>query len=85
MKTFLANRRQYLLAAAIVLAIALLLLAQAHGATAPVFLILLPIVFIGLLPSPCLLSRVAYMRMGYRPDEPALPSAFQRPPPYLFA
>lgn len=83
----ISNRRRFLLIAAIAIGVALFLLTLSHASagSVPVFLIVLPILFIGVLPSPCLMSRVAYMRMGFQPDDPALPTAFQRPPPFLLA
>jgi hypothetical protein len=79
------NRRRLFWIAAIAIGIALLLLIlpHTHPGDGVAFLVILPIVFIGVLPSPCVMSRIDYMRFGYAPDEPALPSSFQRPPPYL--
>jgi hypothetical protein len=77
------NRRRFLIIAAIAIGVALLLMLLPHthtGISAP-FLFLLPILFIGVLPSPCVLSRIDYMRLGYTPNGPALPTSFQRPPP----
>jgi hypothetical protein len=57
-----SNRRAYLLIAAIAIGIALLLLLLPHANAghAPVYLILLPIVFIGLLPFTQWLSRAIH-------------------------
>jgi hypothetical protein len=81
------NQRRFFLIAAIAIGIALLLmlLQPTHAGFDLPLLILLPILFIGVLPSPCLLSRIAYMQLGYTPDDPALPTSFQRPPPYSIA
>jgi hypothetical protein len=76
-----AMKRTYFLFAAF--AIALLLLSLAHG-DAPghsPWLILLPVLFIGVLPQPVGLSRVGWMRVVPATDSPALPCASQRPPP----
>jgi hypothetical protein len=81
------NQRRFLLIAVIAVGVALLLMLLPHshtGISAP-FLFLLPIFFIGVLPSPCVLSRIDYMRLGYTPDDLALPISFQRPPPYRLA
>ena len=77
------NQRRFLIIAAIAIGVALLLMLLPHthaGINAP-FLFLLAILFIGVLPSPCVLSRIDYMRLGYTPNGPALPTSFQRPPP----
>jgi hypothetical protein len=78
-------RRGYVLVAAIAIGIALLLLLlpHAHAVDASVYLVVLPIIFIGVLPSPCVMSPVEYMRLGLRPDDPVQPASFQRPPPCL--
>ena len=82
-----SNRRRFFWIAAIAIGIALLLLIlqHTHPLDGTAFLVILPIVFIGVLPSPCVMSRIGYMRLGYTPDEPALPASFQRPPPFLHA
>jgi hypothetical protein len=81
------SQRRFLLIAAIAIGVALLLmlLPHTHAGISMPFLFLLPILFIGVLPSPCVLSRIDYMRLGYTPDDPALPTSFQRPPPYRVA
>jgi hypothetical protein len=82
-----SNRRAYLLIAAIAIGIALLLLLLPHANAghAPVYLILLPIVFIGLLPLTQWLSRAQFMRCALRPEEPEPHASFQRPPPLLLS
>jgi hypothetical protein len=40
--------------------------------------------FFGIPVSHQLLLRMAYLRLGDLPDAPALPSSFQRPPPFSF-
>lgn len=81
------NKRRLFWIGAIAIGIALLLLIlpHSHPGDCATFLVILPIVFIGVLPSPCVMSRIDYMRLGYAPDAPALPASFQRPPPYLHA
>jgi hypothetical protein len=81
------RHRRFILAAAIVVGIALLLLMLAHAPAghAAVYLIVLPIVFIGVLPFLGVMSRIDFMRSGLTLDDPALPASFQRPPPSLFA
>lgn len=44
-------------------------------------LVLITFLILTLNPSPELLSRLAYLRLGDIPDAPALPQSFQRPPP----
>ena len=85
--TYNKHRRGFFLVAAIALGIALLLLILAHAPAghAVVYLVVLPIVFIGVLPSPSVMSRMEFMRSGLTSDDLVLPSSFQRPPPYLFA
>jgi predicted cobalt transporter CbtA len=81
------NQRRLFWIAAIAIGIALILLIvpHTHPGDSVAFLVILPIVFIGVLPSPCVMSRVDYMRLGYAPDAPALTASFQRPPPCLRA
>ena len=82
-----SRQRRFLLIAVIAIGIALLLmlLPQTHAGIDTPFLFLLPILFIGLLPSPCVLARIDYMRLGYTADDPALPASLQRPPPCTVA
>ena len=77
---------RYLLIAAVALAIGitlLLLLSQTTSVGAAVYLVILPIVFIGVADTVSQLSRRAYMRAGLAPDEPVRRVPFQRPPPSL--
>jgi hypothetical protein len=82
-----SDRRAAFLIAAIAICIALLLLLLPHGqaGAATAFLVILPIVFIGVLLFTGWLSRMQFLRLSLAVDEPALPTSFQRPPPYLLA
>jgi hypothetical protein len=75
--------RRYILLAAIAIAIVLLLLSLAHGDASghSAWLVMLPVLFIGVLLQPTRLSRIDWMRLGLASDTPALPCAAQRPPP----
>jgi hypothetical protein len=82
------SRRRYLLIAAIAIGIVLLLfltISQSDIAGHAASLILLPVFFIGVLPSPCVMARIEYMRLGFAPRDPARKALFQRPPPYPIA
>jgi hypothetical protein len=80
-------QRRFLLIAAIAIGVALLLmlLPHSHVVSDVPFLFLLPIVFLGLLPSPCEFARIDSMRLEYTPEDHALPASFQRPPPCRLA
>lgn len=71
--------------AAIVAAIALMLVPHVHSADAGAWLAILPILFAGIISPLSLLSPLAYVYLGRRPDAPALPARFQRPPPRTIA
>ena len=81
------HRREYFPVAAIVIGIALLLLLATHTDVTghAGFAILLPVIFVGVLSSPCILSSVECARLRLRSDDPALPASFQRPPPLPLA
>jgi hypothetical protein len=77
--------RRYVVAVAIILCLVLLLVPHSHFTNAAACFLLIPELFFGIPASHQLVSRMAYLRLGEVPDAPALPSSFQRPPPYSFA
>lgn len=81
------HRRGWLLLAAIAIGFAVVLLMIPHGhATGDAdWLAILPIFFVGLISPLSLLSPMAYVYIGRTPDAPALPTSFQRPPPFRLA
>jgi hypothetical protein len=78
------QRRGWILIAAIAIGIALLFLLLPHGHSggSPDWLAILPILFVGVISPLSLLSPLARAYAGRTPSAPALPSRFQRPPPY---
>ena len=78
-----SQRRGWILIAAIAIGIALLFLLLPHGHSGGSLdgVAILPILFAGLISPLSLLSPLAFVYAGRRPDAPALPSRFQRPPP----
>ena len=81
----ISNKRIFFLIAAIAVGLALLVLLVSHAnpGHAPAYLIILPIVFIGLLPFTARMSRLEFARRALAPEEPAQPASFKRPPPLL--
>jgi hypothetical protein len=79
------QKRASLLVAVIAIGIAILLLSIAHADVAghTDFLLLLPVVFIGVLHCLSVLSPAEYQRLGLKMSGPAVPAGFQRPPPFL--
>jgi hypothetical protein len=78
------QRRGLLLIAAIAIGIALLFMLVPHGHAggSPDWLAILPILFLGVISPLSLLPPLACVYAGRTPDAPALPSRFQRPPPF---
>ena len=78
------QRRGWILIAAIAIGIALLfmLLPHGHSGGSPDWHAILPILFVGVISPLSLLSPLAFAYAGRTPDAPALPSRFQRPPPF---
>lgn len=74
----------YIAVIAIILCLVLLLVPHPQTTDTSVF-ILITLLIIALNPSPELLSRLAYLRLGRILDAPALPPSFQRPPPFRLA
>jgi hypothetical protein len=81
------QRRGFLLIAAIAIGIALLCLLFPHGhaGNSADWLAILPILFVGIISPLSLMPRMAFAYIGRTPDAPALPSLFQRPPPFRLA
>jgi hypothetical protein len=81
------NERKWLLIAAIaiVVALVLLLIPQAHSGHVSVWLAILPIQFIGLIWLLCLLPASGNFHLAHAKGAPALQPSFQRPPPLTIA
>ena len=78
------QRKGWLLVAAFAIGIALLLLvaAQGHSGDSSAWVAMLPLLLVAVISPLSLLSPLAYVYAGRTPDAPALPSRFQRPPPF---
>ena len=78
------QRRGFLLIAAIAIGIVLLclLIPQGHSGNSADWLAILPLLFVGIISPLSLMPRMSVVAIGRRPDAPALPSRFQRPPPF---
>jgi len=81
------QRRGWFLIAAIAIGIALLLLLvpHAHSGDGANWLAILPLLFVGVISPLSLLAPLADEYIGRTPDAPALPTLFQRPPPFRIA
>jgi hypothetical protein len=80
------QRRGWILIAAIAIGIALVCLLIPHGHSGNAdWLAVLPLLFVGVISPLSLLSPLAYVYLGRTPDAPALPTRFQRPPPFRLA
>jgi hypothetical protein len=79
-----SQRRGWILIAAIAIGIALvcMLVPHGHSGVSPDWLAILPILFVGVISPLSLLSPLAFVYAGRTLDAPALPSRFQRPPPF---
>jgi hypothetical protein len=62
-----------------------LLVPHVHSADSAAWLAVLPVLFAGLISPLSLLSPLAYLYVGRRPDTPVRPASFQRPPPFPIA
>jgi hypothetical protein len=80
------QRRGWVLLAAIAIGIALvcLLIPHEHSGSAD-WLAILPLLFAGVISPLSLLAPLADEYVGRAPAAPALPSRFQRPPPFRLA
>jgi len=81
------QRRVWVLIAATAIGIALvcLLIPQTHSGDGADWLAILPLLFAGVISPLSLLAPLAFEYIGRTPDAPALPTLFQRPPPFLRA
>lgn len=81
------QRRGWVLVAAIAIgfALALLLALNAHSADAGGLAAILPLLLLGVISPLGLLGPLAFVYAGRVPDRPALPTSFQRPPPFTRA
>jgi hypothetical protein len=77
------QKRGWVLLAVLAIGVALLLLLipNPHNGNPGAFLALVPLLLVGILSPLSLLSPLAFIYLGRTPDAPALPFAFQRPPP----
>jgi hypothetical protein len=78
------QRREWILVAAIAIGVAVLCLVALHASSADagVSAAILPLLFVGIISPLSLLAAVSCVYAGRTPDAPALPSLFQRPPPF---
>jgi uncharacterized membrane protein len=72
-------------AIAIVAALVLMLVPQAHSGHAIDWLAILPVLFIGLIAPQTMLASLAIRDSIRTPDTPTLQASFQRPPPFRTA
>jgi hypothetical protein len=81
------HRRAWILIAAIAIcaALVLMLVPNIHGGNPGHWVAILPILFIGVISPLTLLAPMTSIYLGRLPDPPALPSSFQRPPPFQLA
>ena len=80
------QRRGWVLIAAIAIGFALLCLLIPHGhSDGADWLAILPLLFAGVISPLSLFAPLACEYAGRVPNAPALPSRFQRPPPFRFA
>lgn len=83
MNLFRQQRAWFWIAAiAVVAAMVLLLVPHADSGHGADWLAVLPVLFVGLISPLAWLMPLAYLRLGYAPDAPLPPPAFQRPPPF---
>ena len=81
------QRRVWVLIAAIAIGFALLclLIPHTHSADGADWLAILPLLVVGVISPLSLLAPLANDYIGRVPDAPALPTLFQRPPPFRIA
>jgi len=78
------QRRGWILVAAIAIGVALVCLLALHASSgnAGSWAAILPLLFVGVISPLSQLSLLAVVYAGRTPDAPALPTLFQRPPPF---
>ena len=78
------QRRGWILVAAIAIGVAVLCLVALHASSADAgaSAAILPLLFVGVISPLSLLSPMVCVYAGRTPNAPALPSLFQRPPPF---
>jgi hypothetical protein len=81
------QRRGLILIAAIAIGIALvcLLVPYSHSGDGADWQAILPLLVLGVISPLSLLVPMAFVYAGRTPDAPALPTSFQRPPPFRLA
>jgi hypothetical protein len=80
------QRRAWFLIAAIAIGFALVCMLVPHSHSGgPDLLAILPLLFVGIISPLSLFAPLAYEYIGRAPDAPALPTLFQRPPPFRLA
>jgi hypothetical protein len=81
------HQRGWLLIAAIAIGFVLLCLLVPHGHAGDGgnWLAIMPLLLVGIISPLSLLAPLAYEYLGRTPDAPALPTLFQRPPPFRLA
>lgn len=80
------QRRGWILIAAIAIGIALVCLLIPHADSGGAdWLAILPLLFVGVISPLSLFAPLADEYVGRTPDAPALPTRFQRPPPFRLA
>jgi hypothetical protein len=80
------HRRTWLLIAALAIGFALVCMLIPHGPSGNAdWLAILPLLFVGVISPLSLFAPLADAYVGRKPDAPALPTLFQRPPPFALA
>ena len=83
------NRHQgrwlFVAVVAIAIALVLMLMPHAHSGNSAIWVVILPVLFIGVAAPPCLLRSPDCFDLIHTTGAPALQPSFQRPPPSQFA
>ena len=75
----------FIAAIAIGIALVLMLVPHGHSGNSTDLLAILPLLFVGVISPLSLLPCIACVYIGRAPEAPAIPTLFQRPPPFLLA